>query len=303
MSESESDAEDARDPISSSDDLPAPYKYQKYYHDAVDKARIENLPELEREVALTERREHYDRHNQDIQIRRLIEKRNDEDAARDKKKRKADAADLEEGQRKSSRQKNTLGGRKVGETSENLEAYKRQREQKSQRKLLSPTKTKDRKHSPGGSFSDADADGESDVEWDDPKNAAARRSVSAVKDDEPMEFADVSRLVIPRHELTKYCFYPTFETAVIGTFVRGMVGMMPAPTPEDPNRKEADYRLGQVHKITEGPPYAFETREGKRYVTKQYVCTTDNGKTRQFPFLHISREEKISSVSTTRDLT
>jgi hypothetical protein len=44
---------------------------------------------------------------------------------------------------------------------------------------------------------------------------------------------------------------------------------------EDPTARREILR-----KITEGPPYAFETRKGKRYVTKQYVCTTDNGKTR-----------------------
>jgi RNA polymerase-associated protein RTF1 len=297
MSESESEVDKPRE-VSSSDEIPPPFGYQKYFYSAEDKAQIEDLPELERESAITERRDIYDRWTQDNQIRRILEKRTAEEAAREKK-RKADDADFGEGQRKSTRQKTTLGGRKVGETDDNLEAYKRQREQKSQRKALSLTKTRDRRRSPGSPFSDADADGESDVGYDTPKqkNGAPYRSVSTVKEDEPMEYADVSRLVISRYDLTKYAFYPTFETAVVGTFVRGLVGMMDAPTPQDPTHKEPDYRLGQVARISEGPPYAFETREGKKFITKQYVCTVDNGKVRQFPFPHISRDEKISSVS------
>jgi len=297
MSESESDAEETRQLAVNDDEEPAPYPYQKYFFSASDKAKLEALPEIEREVALTERHDVYDRWTQDVAIRRLLERRAEDDAVKDKKKRKAEAAELEEGQRKSSRQKTTLGGRKVGETDETLEAYRRNRERAAERKLQSTNKTKGRKRSPRSPFSDADADGESDVEWDDQKNGAAPRRSTSTKDDEPMEFADVSRLVIGRHDLTKYAFYPTFETAIVGTFVRGMVGMMPAPTPQDPNHVEPDYRLGQINKITQGPAYAFETREGKRYVTKQYVCTVDNGKTRQFPFIHISRDEKITSVS------
>lgn len=85
-----------------------------------------------------------------------------------KSKRKASVADLEEGQRKSSRQKTTLGGRKVGEASEAIEAYKRQREKKGRRDELRRRDMAAGEAAPvkDEAPSDKDAEGESEVEWD-----------------------------------------------------------------------------------------------------------------------------------------
>ncbi|RMD42434.1 hypothetical protein DV735_g2705, partial [Chaetothyriales sp. CBS 134920] len=110
MSQSASEADF---PGSEPDDLEEEkplYPYEKYYYDAADKARVDAMNQLDREQTLAQRIEQVDRHDQDNQLRRMMLNRQKELQKQDKKKRKADAADLDESQRKSSRQRTKLGG-------------------------------------------------------------------------------------------------------------------------------------------------------------------------------------------------
>ncbi|KMU86965.1 hypothetical protein CIHG_04905 [Coccidioides immitis H538.4] len=220
MSESESEGsppdEDNQGPI---------FSYEKLFYSAKDKEEIMAMPEIQREELLSERAQLVDRHNQDIALRRLLAMREREEAkVAEKRKRKASDA---EGQRKSARQKTTLGGRKVGETSDAIEAYKRQREQKGkrdeQRRRDASSRKKDgRSRSLEGS--DVDAHGESEVEWDE---GAARRSTSPTKDDPPAEFRDFERARVSRSNFAQYCFYPNFEKLITGCYTRINVGPHP----------------------------------------------------------------------------
>lgn len=235
MSESESDS-DASPPA---DDESPIFPYEKLYYSAKDKEEIMAMPEIQREQILSERAQEVDRHNQDLALRRLLASREREEARRAKKnKRKASMAGLEDGQRKSSRQKTTLGGRKVGEASGAIEAYKRQREQKGRRdeRRLRDSKTKDQRPlSKDGGVSDVDAEGESEVEWDD----RAERSPSIPKDDPPAELRDIQRARVGRSNFAQVCFYPGFDDAISGCFVRVNIG---------PNRETGrnEYRLCQI---------------------------------------------------------
>ena len=214
MSESNSDSP----PTADGSDGPAFAIDNKFYSEK-DKKEIMSLSEVQREEILAERAVQLERKLQDQHLRRLLDAREKAESKPSDKKRKA--ADHEESPRKSSRQKTTLGGRKVGETSGAIEAYKRQREEKGlrdQQRRREGANRKDRRaRSSSERFSSADAEGESEVEWDDGKPKVdeyqQRHSLQA-------DFHDVRRATLPRIALADYCFYPGFPEAVKDCFVR-----------------------------------------------------------------------------------
>ena len=198
------------------------FPYDKLYYSSKDKSDIMSMPEIQREQILSERAQQVDRHNQDNALRRLLASREREEARQAKKnKRKASSASLDDSQRKSSRQKTTLGGRKVGEASGAIEAYKRQREQKGRRdEGRHRNAVKDHpSRAKGGDISDEDADGESEAEWDD-----RDRSPSPPKDDPPAELRDIQRTRVGRSNFAQVCFYPGFDDAISGCYVRVNIG-------------------------------------------------------------------------------
>jgi RNA polymerase-associated protein RTF1 len=220
MSESESDERnvDGDGPI---------FPYDKLYYSAKDKEEIMALPEIQREEILSERAQQVDRHNQDLALRRLLASREREQARVEakKNKRKASTTELEDGHRKSTRQKTMLGGRKVGEASDAIEAYKRQREQKGKRDELrrrdaSARKALRRSLSHDEGYSDADAEGESELDYDDKPD----RSPPAPKDDPPAELKDIQRVRVGRSNFAEVCFYPGFDDAISGCFTRLSIG-------------------------------------------------------------------------------
>ncbi|KAJ5530860.1 hypothetical protein N7527_004253 [Penicillium freii] len=277
MSESESEADNSDD---NDEDRPI-FPYDKLYYSAQDKKDIMAMPEIQREETLSERAQQVDRHNQDLALRRLLASRSREEARAAKKaKRKAGSAGLDDNQRKSSRQKTTLGGRKVGETSGAIEAYKRQREQKGKRDELrrrDPTKSRRRSRSMGSDVSDEDADAESDLELDD----RVGRSVSIPKDDPPAELREIRRAQVGRNNFAKVCFYPGFENAMIGCYARLSIG-------PHPDSGQNEYRLGLITGISQGKPYALEGENGRSFVTDQYVKLAHGKAVRDFPFVTFS---------------
>ncbi|KAJ5210593.1 Plus-3 [Penicillium cf. griseofulvum] len=276
MSESESEADNSGD----DEDRPI-FPYDKLYYSAQDKKDIMAMPEIQREETLSERAQQVDRHNQDLALRRLLASRSREEARAAKKaKRKAGSAGLDDNQRKSSRQKTTLGGRKVGETSGAIEAYKRQREQKGKRDELrrrDPGKSRRRSRSIGSDISDEDADAESDLELDD----RVGRSVSIPKDDPPAELREIRRAQVGRNNFAKVCFYPGFENAMIGCYARLSIG-------PHPDSGQNEYRLGLITGISQGKPYALEGENGRSFVTDQYVKLAHGKSVRDFPFVTFS---------------
>ncbi|CAG7924629.1 unnamed protein product [Penicillium olsonii] len=275
MSESDSGSEN------SGDEGEPMFAYEKLYHSAQDKKDIMALPEIAREQTLSERAQKVDRHNQDLALRRLLASRSrDEARAAKKAKRKAGSAGLDENQRKSSRQKTTLGGRKVGETSGAIEAYKRQREQKGKRDELrrrDPTQSRRRSRSVGSDGSDDDADAESDLELDD----RVGRSPSIPKDDPPAELRDIQRARVGRSNFAQVCFYPGFEAAMINCYARVNVG---------PHHEtgQLEYRMCLITGITTGKPYAMDAANGRPFVTDQYAKLAHGKAIKEFPFIACS---------------
>ena len=129
MSESDSDASPANGANAGGPIFPVDNKY----YSEQDKRKINALSEIERESILADRALMRERNQQNQHLRHLLQTRGNADTKLTDKKRKIGTTDPGDSPRKSSRQKTTLGGRKVGETSAAIDAYKRQREEKSLR--------------------------------------------------------------------------------------------------------------------------------------------------------------------------
>lgn len=286
MSESDSDTSPAADV----DDDGQLFPYEKQFKSEKDKVEIMSMSEVQRESILAERAQLQERKLQDIHLRRILQAReNAESKAADKKKRKAGAADLEDTQRKSSRQKTTLGGRKVGESSDAMEAYKRQREQKGLRDEQRRREGEERRERKArgavdDGFSDADADGESEVEWDDGRPKAGRRSPSLPHDEQPADLKDFEHVRVGRDNFARVCFYPGFENAIKNCFARISIGV-------DKATGDNVYRVAQIKSFTEGKPYAMEGPNGKPFVTNQYALVAVGKSEKEWPFLACSNSK------------
>ena len=235
MSESDSDSSPADEAASDEHPFPVDNKF----HSERDKREIMALPEIQREAILAERAQILERKLQDQHLRRLLQAR--EHAEAKSTKRKA-GGDPEDSPRKSSRQKTTLGGRKVGEASKTIEAYKRQREEKvlrdQQRRDGAAARQAQRKarSSSEGRYSSADADGESEVEWDEGKSKV---DDDRLRNAQPAEYNDFRRTTLTRFFLAEFCFYPGFEDKIKDCYVR-------LPQKSAPGIPSNGYQLVQI---------------------------------------------------------
>ncbi|EON67574.1 hypothetical protein W97_06942 [Coniosporium apollinis CBS 100218] len=271
MSESDSD----RAPADESDDE-VMYPLEGKYKSEKDKAEIMQMSEIRREEILAERAAEVERKAQDLHLRRLVQDRERHEAKNaEKKKRKAAAADLDDGQRKSSRQKT--------KASEPLEAYKRQREQKNaSRRRQDDRKDRDRRSGSRDGRSDVDAEGESEVEWDD-------RPAPPVREEPPAELKDFERVRVGRSYFARVCFYPGFDEAISGCYCRVSVGI---------NRETGrpTYRMARIKGFTVGKPYPMQGPNGKPFMTDQYVIAAHGPHEKEWPFVACS-DSKFTEAS------
>lgn len=223
MSESASDSAPHTD-----GDAEAPiFPLENKFYSEKDKAEILALSEVQRESLLAERAQILERRAQDLRLRRMIQARDGAEAKlNDKKKRKASTAELDDVHRKSFRQKTTLGGRKVGEPSGAIVEYKRQREEKGLLDEQRKRDGEDRKArkgpgNPDDGYSDADADGESEVEWD---NSRAQADEPMKREEQPASLIDFEHVRVGRDNFAKVCFYPGFDNAIRNCFTRVSIG-------------------------------------------------------------------------------
>lgn len=269
---SQSDSEVA---LSDDDEVDKPlYPYQRFYHNAADKARIDELPLIEREQAIAQRSEEADRHEQDRQLHRLVAQRQKENKKIEKKaKRKADDAGLDESQRKSARQRTKVGGEQKGA----IDRYKQQRAEKNQRDEA--RRQNRRSASPVDDYSE-DAQGESD-EYDEPR--IRRRSPTPIKDDPPVELVDVNRARIGRENFVEVMQNPGFDGTATGCFVRINLGPGKVPGVNT-------YRLCQIKGIKKGRPYAMSNQKGQQILTDKYVIAAHGKAERPWSFLETSMQ-------------
>jgi len=234
MSESESETS----PTGEIDDDGPMFPVDGKFYSEKDKKEIMSLSEIQRESILAERAHQQERKQQDIHLRRLLQARGE---AESKKKRKADTAELEDSPkaRKSTRQKTTLGGRKVGDSS-TIETYTRQREENKARNEQRRLEGEERRNrrmlesSPMARGSEVDADGDSEVEWDD--RAVSRQPPP---DDQPAQQIDFEHVRVGRDNFAKVCFYPGFNEAIVNCYVRVNIGI-------DKSNGDSIYRVGRI---------------------------------------------------------
>lgn len=195
-----------------------------------DRAEIMAMPELQREQKLADRAAEIARQKQDETLRQLRESRQQlaTQTAEVFKKRKAAVADLDETPRKVTKAK--------VKANDNLENYKRQREQRADQRRRNEDNRKDDKRSPSpNGLSDADGEGNSDVEWADSKPKKA----PVVKAEPQAELRDFERIRVGRSNFAKVCFYPGFEDAIKGCFCRVSIG-------PDKTTGQNVYRMTQI---------------------------------------------------------
>ncbi|KAK7975681.1 hypothetical protein PG989_014144 [Apiospora arundinis] len=257
------------------DDEENKYPHEGMFASEQEKEDIMGMREVERESILAERMQTIERHRQNRLLRQLVGD-NDKKAA---KKRKANDAELEDAQRKTSRQRTKIGGNKVGETSSGIESLRRARAEKNdrQRRLAEDReRNKDKRTSFSRDSPDDDRDGDSDFDWD--------------QGGTPAELRDIERVRLSRSRFAQVCFFPGFEDALTGCFVRVSIG----PDNRDPRGGNV-YRMAVIKRFTTGKPYAMQKKTGQNFVTDQYVVAAHGKAEREWPFIVCSESDFTES--------
>ncbi|KAK3110888.1 RNA polymerase-associated protein rtf1, partial [Teratosphaeriaceae sp. CCFEE 6253] len=240
------------------------------YLSAQDREDLLALPEIDREGILADRANQQLKRHQDMQLKKALASAQ----ALNKHKRKAAAAELEDGGRRTRP--------KAEKTKTALDDYKRARELKgTERGRQEAGKSRKDDRSPSSAGSGRDADGESEVEW-----AAEPSSDHRHRDEPSAETTDFERCRIGRSAFAKICFFPGFEDAVMGCYVRVSIGV---------NRETGNnqYRMAQIKRFVEGKPYQMEASNGKRFTTDLYPIIAHGTAEKPWPFLACS-DSKIT---------
>lgn len=217
LDESDADSDGAGDYDEEAPLFPLEGKFEN----ARDREIIMAMNEIEREEVLADRAAQVLRRQQDIQLKKALA---DGRASASKQKRKALAAELDEGARRNTRPKTDKRSA--------LDDYRRAREQKGAERSRTDQHRPDRDDFSPSARSDNDAEGESEVEWADPVSDSRREET-------PTELKDFERCRVGRSNFAKVCFYPGFEEAIKGCFCRVNIG---------PNKEngQAQYRMTQI---------------------------------------------------------
>ncbi|KAH8820911.1 RNA polymerase II transcription elongation factor-like protein Rtf1p [Xylogone sp. PMI_703] len=259
------------------------YPLEGKFLNEAEKAEIMAMPEIKREELLAERAQEVERERQNRALRQLLSAREAE-TRKQEKKRKAGSADLDESQRKTSRQRTKLGGGKVGETSTGIDSLKRARAEKNDRQRRrdeDKERNRDRKTYGHDDYSDADAEGDSEVEWDDGRAKDKKSRTPDYKDAQPADLHDIERVRVGRSRFAMVCFYPGFDEAITGCYARISVGV-------DKETGQNVYRMALIKGFVEDRPYAIETPNGKHIKTTQYVRAAHGKAERNWPFITCS---------------
>jgi RNA polymerase-associated protein RTF1 len=187
------------------DDAPL-FPLEGKFMSSADRDHILGLPEIEREEILAERAQQVTHRQQDLMLKKAMHENSS------KQKRKADAAELDNGEKRSMRPKT--------EKRSALDDYKRAREQKGAERDRRDTARDRRDQRSPTPQSDRDADGESEVEWAEPISNNRRG-----REEPPAELQDFERCRVGRSAFAKVCFYPGFEEAIRGCYARISIGM------------------------------------------------------------------------------
>ncbi|EFY98442.1 Plus-3 [Metarhizium robertsii ARSEF 23] len=261
MDESDSDAEPA--PRVGGTDEDDKYPVDGKFTSEAERAEIMAMREVDRERILAERMDEVERQRQRRRLRQMIEETERRNV---KKKRSADTAELEEGQRKASRQRTGKGNESA------MDTLRRARAEKAKRK---EDKTRGRDYSPARRDSD---EGESGDDFSRARSRTPEKEEE--KEAPPAELKDFERVRLGRNEFAQVCFTPGFESAIAGCYIRIALGPHPETGVEQ-------YRMAVIKGFTTSRPYALTGPQGP-FVTDQYVKAAHGKAVKEFPFIAAS---------------
>ncbi|KAK8930243.1 hypothetical protein H634G_01209 [Metarhizium anisopliae BRIP 53293] len=261
MDESDSDAEPA--PRVGGTDEDDKYPVDGKFTSEAERAEIMAMREVDRERILAERMDEVERQRQRRRLRQMIEETERRNV---KKKRSADTAELEEGQRKGSRQRTGKGNESA------MDTLRRARAEKAKRK---EDKTRGRDYSPARRDSD---EGESGDDFSRARSRTPEKEEE--KEAPPAELKDFERVRLGRNEFAQVCFTPGFESAITGCYIRIALGPHPETGVEQ-------YRMAVIKGFTTSRPYALTGPQGP-FVTDQYVRAAHGKAVKEFPFIAAS---------------
>ncbi|KAK1700470.1 plus-3 domain-containing protein [Colletotrichum godetiae] len=272
MDESDSEAEPHR--AGQDDDEEDKYPVDGMFKSRTEKEMVMAMREVERESLLAERQAEIERHRQNRMLRQLVSKQENEEKKQKLKKRSADAADLEDESRTTTR------ARTDGKTSA-IDTLRRARAEKVDRIRRREEERKGLR-SPRDDYQD-----DSDEGGDYEENQRRRHRKSRSPEDEivarelpPPDIRDFERIRVGKSRFAEHCFHPSFETTMIGCYVRISIG-------PDPKTGQDEYRMARIQSITVGKPYAMSGPSGT-FVTDQYVLAAHGKAERPFPFIFLS---------------
>jgi RNA polymerase-associated protein RTF1 len=234
-SDSDSDAPPAKSRGAVADDDLNKYPVDGLFISHAEKSEIMSMREIEREQKIAERREEIERIRQNRMLRQLV------DNQQDNKKRKAAAADLDDLSRGKTSRARTKGDHRDEPTSK-IDSLRKAREERKdriqQRELENDRRSKRRSPSYRRSAS-RDSGDASDVEWADNKKHRSRTPER--KETPEAELRDVERIRVGRTRFAEVCFYPGFEEAITGCYVRINIG----PDRDNPGAGDV-YRMAVI---------------------------------------------------------
>ncbi|RKF60918.1 RNA polymerase-associated protein RTF1 [Erysiphe neolycopersici] len=255
------------------------YPLEGKFIDSEDKMQIMAMPEIEREQILADRATEVERERQSRLMKQILKSR-EAGLRKSVKKRKASAAEIEGDYRKGSRQRTKLGGGRVGETSSGIDNLKRARAEKTDRQRRRD-EDKDRPHD-SRAYSHSDDDlRENDAEYSSSRSKNIRSVSPFYRDSKPAELHDFEKVRVGRSRFAMVCFYPGFEEAITGCYVRISIG-------PDKETGQNIYRMALIKGFVEDRPYTMETPNGKQFKTTQYVRAAHGTAERNWPFVTCS---------------
>ncbi|KAI5462566.1 hypothetical protein BGZ63DRAFT_354274 [Mariannaea sp. PMI_226] len=267
MDESDSDTEPARNRTAAANE-DEKYPVDGMYVSQAEKEEIMAMREVEREQIIADRLSEIERQRQNRLLRQMVSNVENEERKQVKKKRSADTADLEDGDRRASRQRTSGKGESAMDSLRRARAEKARRREDHERR-------KDG-YSPRGRDSREPEDSEDEF--------GRRRSRSpadeAPRDEPPAELRDYERVRLGRNEFAQVCLTPGFEAAITGCYIRIALG----PHPETGIEQ---YRMAAIKGFTTSRPYALNGPNGS-FVTDQYVKAAHGKAIKEFPFIAAS---------------
>jgi len=114
-----------------------------------------------------------------------------------------------------------------------------------------------------------------------PSKSKQRSRSPDIRESRPADLRDVERIRLGRSRFAEVCFYPGFEEAITGCYVRINIG----PNPEN---GQDIYRMAVIKGFNQGRPYAITDQTGNQMVVDLYVKAAHGKAQREWPFISCS---------------